>query len=157
LHEDRARAARIAEEVIAAFPAIFQRYHIAGMRSKLGLYTEEDGDVAPMTDLLTCLHRCNLDYTVTFRSLDADMAADAPLFNDAKCTAWYRRWKERLARQPQSIEDSSRLTDEHETATLEGTAQPAIGADNPRRCAERPLAALLAVGACSSMARSADE
>jgi uncharacterized protein YdiU (UPF0061 family) len=109
LHEDRAQATRIAGEAITSFPALFQRYHIAGMRAKLGLCTEEDDDVALITDLLTCLHRCNLDYTVTFRSLDADMAADDPFFNDAECFAWYRRWKERLARQPQSTEESRRL------------------------------------------------
>lgn len=118
LHEDRAEAARIANEAIDSFPALFQRYYIAGMRAKLGLFTEEDDDVALMTDLLTCLHRCNLDYTVTFRSLGAEMAADTPLFHDAQWTAWHRRWKERLARQPQSTGESSRLMRAHNPAVI---------------------------------------
>jgi uncharacterized protein YdiU (UPF0061 family) len=118
LHEDRAQATRIANEAIASFPALFQRCRIAGMRAKLGLCTEEGDDVALVTDFLACLQRCNLDYTATFRSLAADMAADAPLFNDAECTAWFRRWKERLGHQPQSSEESRRLMRTHNPAVI---------------------------------------
>jgi uncharacterized protein YdiU (UPF0061 family) len=109
LHDEQDQAVRIAEEAIASFSDLFQRYRIAGMRAKLGLFTEEDEDAALMTDLLTCLHRCRADYTVTFRSLAAEMSADDPLSLDAEFAAWYRRWQERLARQPQSLEESRQL------------------------------------------------
>lgn len=109
LHEERDQALRLAEEAIAAFPAMFQRCRVAGMRAKLGLFTEEDEDTALMTDLLTCLQRCKADYTNAFRALATEQPADNTLSEDLEFAAWHRRWLERLARQPQSPEESRRL------------------------------------------------
>ena len=118
LSEDRDRSVHMAEEALAFFPALFQSRHMAAMRAKLGLYTEEDDDGVLVADFLACLQRRNLDYTLTFRSLDPDMAADDPFVDDGECRAWHRRWKERLARQPQATGESRRLMRAHNPAVI---------------------------------------
>jgi uncharacterized protein YdiU (UPF0061 family) len=118
LHEDQEKALRLAEEAITSFPEIFRRYRFAGMRAKLGLFTEEGDDGALMEALLTCMHQGHADYTNTFRDLAAETLADTPLFRDAAFTEWYRRWQDRLARQPQSAEASRALMRVHNPAFI---------------------------------------
>ncbi len=118
LHEDQEKALRLAEEAITSFPEIFRRYRFSGMRAKLGLFTEEGDDGALMEDLLTCMHQGHADYTNTFRDLAAETLTDTPLFRDAAFTEWYRRWQDRLARQPQSAEASRTLMRAHNPAFI---------------------------------------
>jgi len=118
LHEDQEQAIRLAQEAITSFPELFRRYRISGMLAKLGLFTEEGDDSALMTDLLTCLQLSRADYTNTLRDLAAEPLPDAPLFRDAAFLAWYRRWQDRLARQPQSIEASRTLMRAHNPAVI---------------------------------------
>jgi uncharacterized protein YdiU (UPF0061 family) len=118
LHEEQEKAIRLAEEAITSFPEIFRRYRFSGMRAKLGLFTEDGDDGALMEDLLTCMHQGHADYTNTFRDLVAETLADAPLFRSAAFTEWYRRWQDRLARQPQSAEASRALMRAHNPAFI---------------------------------------
>jgi uncharacterized protein YdiU (UPF0061 family) len=108
---DPERAAALAQEVIAEFPAWYQRDWMAGMRSKLGLTVEEDGDAELVRGLLEAMHANQADYTLTFRRLCA-AAAQAPeedgpqgLFADPGAyERWAQAWRARLAREPQSPE-----------------------------------------------------
>ncbi len=45
LDPDQEKAVAVATEVLDEFPALFERYWLAGMRKKLGLQTDEAGDV----------------------------------------------------------------------------------------------------------------
>ena len=109
LHENQDEAVLLAGEAITSYSEIFSRYWFSGMRAKLGLITEEDDDIALIKDLLTFMQQNRSDYTNTFRDLAAAILVDAPLFPDAVFVKWYRRWKDRLARQPQSAEASRTL------------------------------------------------
>jgi len=109
LHPDEKEAVAIAQEAIAAFPGMFQTRRLAGMRAKLGLFNEEEGDTALMSDFLACLQRLGADYTNSFRALGAETPPDSPLFRDQGFTDWRQRWQERLGRQPQTGEESRRL------------------------------------------------
>jgi uncharacterized protein YdiU (UPF0061 family) len=118
LHEDQEKTILLAQEAISSFPEIFRRYHISGLRAKLGLFTEEGEDITLMKDLLTCMHQSHADYTKTFRDLGALSLPDAPLYHDAAFTEWYQRWQDRLARQPQSAEESRTLMLAHNPAVI---------------------------------------
>ena len=51
------------------FPDLFEQHWLDGMRAKLGLFTQEDGDKALVDDLLAWMQRRSADFTNTFRSL----------------------------------------------------------------------------------------
>src|SRR4051795_12640950 len=66
---DADRAVERATAALDRFPALFEQHWLDGMRAKLGLFTEEDGDKALADDLLAWMQRRSADFTNTFRSL----------------------------------------------------------------------------------------
>jgi len=118
LHENQGKAIQLAEDAITSFPEIFRRYRLPGMRSKLGLFTEESDDNALMEALLTYMQQSRADYINTFRDLAAETPADAPLFRDVAFMEWYQRWQDRLARQPQTAEATRTLMRAHNPAVI---------------------------------------
>jgi uncharacterized protein YdiU (UPF0061 family) len=113
---DSGRAVESASEVIAAFPERFERHWLAGMRAKLGLFTEEAGDLELSRNWLDVMHRNECDYTLAFRRLcDAANGDRARGGNDPQLRALFARpgefdeWAQglrmRWAREPQGAAD----------------------------------------------------
>ena len=102
-------SARVALE---AFAPQYEAAHLAGLRSKLGLFTERGGDVAMAQDLLERMALNRADFTLTFRRL-CDAAAGAEgdaevrtLFADpAAYDMWAAAWRQRLGQEPVSSEE----------------------------------------------------
>ena len=69
------RAVDLANEAISAFASRFQEHWLAGMRDKLGISGNEDGDLELIRALLQAMHENAADFTLTFRRL-CDAAAD---------------------------------------------------------------------------------
>ena len=103
LDDDTDKALAIANETLAAFQGRYGAALMAGMRRKLGLFTEDEGDGALAQDLLNAMAETGADFTRTFRALDPESDDKVrPLFAEpAKYDAWAARWRERLAREPQ--------------------------------------------------------
>jgi uncharacterized protein YdiU (UPF0061 family) len=98
------RAIELANEAISAFTSRFQHHWLAGMRAKLGLSSNDEGDLELAHALLQAMHENVADFTLTFRRLcdaAADERADADvraLFADpAAYDGWASRWRSRLA------------------------------------------------------------
>jgi uncharacterized protein YdiU (UPF0061 family) len=96
-----------ANEALAAFPGAFDAFHLAGMRRKLGLFTEREGDAALADDLLQRMSANRADFTLAFRKLCN--AADGPegdsevrtLFTDPRAyDSWAAAWRRRLEQEP---------------------------------------------------------
>jgi serine/tyrosine/threonine adenylyltransferase len=95
---------------VEAFMASFRRHWLAGMRAKLGLPGEEQGDAELVQDLLDAMQAGGLDYTLTFRRLcdaaeaEADDGAggDAILPGLEPLSEWQRSWRARLAQDARS-------------------------------------------------------
>jgi len=102
LDPDETKAIEVAKESLALFPSLFQRYWLAGMRAKLGLFTEETSDLALFESLLDAMNRNRSDYTNTFRGLDPERVWST----DA---AWHAEWGARLRRQEKALDDARRL------------------------------------------------
>jgi len=100
LHEVEKKAIEIANESIASFQTRFKRHWHAGMRSKLGLLTEENDDATLIESLLEWMQQTRADFTNTFRTLCH--ASSATLSQDPNYHDWHLRWQDRLRRQPQS-------------------------------------------------------
>jgi uncharacterized protein YdiU (UPF0061 family) len=98
------RAVELANEAISALASRFQEHWLAGMRDKLGLSSNEEGDLELSQALLGAMHENAADFTLTFRRLGdatADEKADAnvrALFaNPTAYDSWASRWRSRLA------------------------------------------------------------
>jgi uncharacterized protein YdiU (UPF0061 family) len=102
LHPDTEPAVERANAALERFAQLFETCWLAGMRGKLGLFTEEPEDRSLADDLLTWMHRESADFTNMFRSLSAPATIEAAGGLDPTFGAWRGRWQARRARQPQS-------------------------------------------------------
>ncbi len=107
LADDTDKAVALATEALAAFAPRFESAVQSGLRRKLGLATEQPGDVALAQDLLHVMAANQADFTNTFRRMgDAaeGPAGDGPvrrLFADPVAfDTWAARWHQRLAEEP---------------------------------------------------------
>jgi len=104
-----------ATEALGTFNSHFQASYLAGLRRKLGLLTERDGDVQLAQDLFERMSANHADYTLTFRRL-SDAAAGPEhnsrvraLFADPNAyDTWAAVWRQRL--QAEDISGSERST-----------------------------------------------
>jgi serine/tyrosine/threonine adenylyltransferase len=80
------------------------------LRSKLGLFTERDGDQLLAQALLDTMAAAGADFTLTFRRLseaagNGDISDVCALFEEPTAfDEWAVRWRARLAEEPQSAE-----------------------------------------------------
>jgi len=107
LGDDADAAAADAVQALDAFGSAFERAYQAGLRRKLGLFTERPGDAALAEDLLQAMAANGADFTLTFRGLSeaaTDEGGDADvrsLFADPGAyDAWAQRWRQRLREEP---------------------------------------------------------
>ena len=105
----REPAVERANAAIERFAQLFETHWLAGMRGKLGLFTEENEDRSLADDLLAWMHRASADFTNTFRSLSAPDTVETTGGVNATFAGWRMRWQARRARQPQSEADSVAL------------------------------------------------
>jgi len=104
-----------AYEALATFAPQFDAARLDGLRRKLGLLTEQDGDEALTQDLLDRMAANHADFTLTFRRL-CDAAAEPhgdagvrSLFADpAAFDSWAAEWRRRLEAEPLSGEARAR-------------------------------------------------
>jgi serine/tyrosine/threonine adenylyltransferase len=107
LDPDEEKAIELANGAIMGFWEPFQARYIAGMREKLGLASEEEGDLELAKGLLDAMQAGRADFSLTFRRLAAAAASGAAegevqeLFAEpGAITNWLPQWRARLARDP---------------------------------------------------------
>ena len=106
----RDAAVASAQGALEGFAALYEAARLAGLRGKLGLMTECEGDSALSEGLLDAMEGGRTDFTLTFRRLcDAAAGEDAGvrvLFADPGAfDAWAVRWRRRLAEEDVSPEE----------------------------------------------------
>src|SRR4051812_2508445 len=94
---------------IGRFDDLYQKAYLIGLRQKLGLAREMEGDLELRADLLARMAENQADFTLTFRALSEaaadpkrDMDVRALFANPAAFDEWAKRWRERLAREDKS-------------------------------------------------------
>ncbi|WP_066173680.1 protein adenylyltransferase SelO [Bacillus marinisedimentorum] len=103
-HDDQEQAVELAQDELSAYPELYRTSWLAGMRAKLGLFSEEPDDEALIEDLLSLMKKHEADYTNTFVSLTFKRQVDGALSGNLEYTKWHERWHERLERQDESKE-----------------------------------------------------
>jgi uncharacterized protein YdiU (UPF0061 family) len=96
---DTREAIAAATEALNEYPDLFGRHWLGGMRKKLGLRAEEEGDVELVRSLLEWMHTARADFTNTFRDLSSEGPPAGELYQPPAFREWYSRWQERLRRE----------------------------------------------------------
>lgn len=148
IDEEKDKAVTAAEEKLGKFPERFRSHYTAGLRAKLGLFSEEDGDLELAKEFLDCLKGAQADFTGAFRSLvraaETSELQGALSFGGTPLRAWQAKWMTRLERQQRSRAD---------VVAAMSAANPAVIPRNHR--VEEALAAAVA-GDLSVMHRLLD-
>ena len=98
---DLDRAVALATETVNAFSVRFEERWLAGMRSKLGLTTEQTMDGALVERLLSLMHRDAMDFTQTFKTLETCLVdPDKPM--PPVLNEWLSEWRLRGESEPLS-------------------------------------------------------
>ena len=112
----RERAIELATGAIGEFSQAFEKYWLAGVRRKLGLFLEENADGEMARGLLEAMQQNHADFTLTFRHLcdaaenDAADATVASLFTEPQAyRRWADAWRSRLSREPQHGERAASM------------------------------------------------
>jgi uncharacterized protein YdiU (UPF0061 family) len=99
---DQEKAIAAASEALGEYPALFERYWLAGMRKRLGLQAEEVGDIELIGSLLNWMQKSRADFTNTFRDLSSEELPVGESYRDPDFQAWHSRWRFRLTREGRS-------------------------------------------------------
>ena len=99
LDPDQEKAVAIANEALGEYLRLFERYWLAGMRKKLGLQTDEAGDLELVQSLLNWMQKTKADFTNTFRELSSEEPPTGDQYRDTEFQAWYSQWQLRLSRE----------------------------------------------------------
>jgi serine/tyrosine/threonine adenylyltransferase len=107
LADDETQAIAEAEAVLDGFGDRFQAAYLAGLRAKLGLFSAQAEDLQLAQDFLGLLAASRADFTLAFRRLsEAAGNSDDPvrpmIAKVDEYDVWASRWRERIARDPQS-------------------------------------------------------
>jgi uncharacterized protein YdiU (UPF0061 family) len=113
LAEDTEQGKQAAYDALGAFEPAFDARFNAGLCAKIGLETQQDGDVDLALDLLRRMAEEGADFTLTFRRLAAANGADAghdkavrALFREpASFDEWAQQWRQRLAQETRADAD----------------------------------------------------
>jgi serine/tyrosine/threonine adenylyltransferase len=107
LDEREEAAIAVAEEALTGFGPRFMAAWLGGLRRKVGLATEREGDAALIQDLLKRMAENGADFTLTFRGLcaaaagpEGDAAPRALFADPAAYDAWAGSWRQRLREEP---------------------------------------------------------
>jgi len=109
IDKNKDKAIKIATEIINNFGEIYKKNWLEMMRKKLGLIGEKNNDEKLINDLLSLLHEQKADYTNTFCSLMNEDVQNDKIFNNKEFIDWHQKWKECLAKNNNSTEESLKL------------------------------------------------
>ena len=127
IHEDKDKAVAAVEEKLGKFPERFRAHYTAGLRAKLGLLEEEEGDYDLAREFLDWMKTAEVDFTSSFAALTkaAEIGkVTTPLsFGGAPLCAWHDKWTARLDRQQK---------DRREVVTVMRRANPVVIPRNHR-------------------------
>lgn len=118
LHEEEEKAVELAQAELNRYGDQYQGQWLMKMRAKLGLLTEETDDEALVDRLLHLMHQHRADFTNTFRALTIDQPQETTLHGAAEFDEWYKEWKARLGRQPDSMDASRQIMQQHNPVVI---------------------------------------
>jgi serine/tyrosine/threonine adenylyltransferase len=113
---NKERAIELLTETIECIQPLYESYWLAGMRSKIGLSTEDILDQELIVDLLKLMEAGHADFTLVFRRLSQVLRGDNDavrnLFKEPDAfDAWSERWQKRREKEDVVAETSAQAMD----------------------------------------------
>jgi serine/tyrosine/threonine adenylyltransferase len=113
---DKEKAIEILTDRVERIQPLYEKYWLAGMRSKIGLSSEDPFDQELINDMLEVMEKGHADFTLVFRRLSQTLRGDSEavrqLFEEPGAfDAWAQRWRERLEQDGVATETSAQAMD----------------------------------------------
>ena len=113
---DEDRAIELLSDAILRIQPQYEAHWLAGMRSKIGLSTQETSDRELINDLLVVMEDGHADFTLVFRRLAQTLRGDSntvrQLFDEpSSFDIWAQSWRDRLEREGIAAENSAHAMD----------------------------------------------
>ena len=110
------RAIELLTETIECIQPLYESYWLSGMRSKIGLTTEDILDEELINDLLKIMEAGQADFTLVFRRLSKTLQGDSDavrnLFKEPDAfNGWAVRWQKRLEQEDIVAETTAQAMD----------------------------------------------
>jgi serine/tyrosine/threonine adenylyltransferase len=118
LHDNQEESVKLAQDAVSRFSELYHKNWMAGMRSKLGIFNEEQEDESLFKGLLSIMQKYSADYTNTFLALTFDKISDMDMFDSESFKEWYKLWQERIARQEETKDASHELMKNYNPAII---------------------------------------
>lgn len=118
IHDNQEKSVKLAQAAIDEFNKLYKSAWISGMRSKLGLFNEEQEDEKLFEMLLNLMYKYREDYTNTFIKLTLDKVEETSMYGSHDFDIWHNMWQERLGRQKETKEMSQKLMRETNPAVI---------------------------------------
>lgn len=118
IDENQEDAINLAQETLQQYPQLYYANWLTGMRAKLGLFNEEDQDVALIEEFLSIMQQYQADYTNTFIALTFDKFDESKLFSAKEFKEWHQKWLGRRERQQETTAMSHQLMRDHNPAVV---------------------------------------
>ncbi len=93
------------EDVLTAFPDLYESHYLALMAPKLGLYEVQEADAGLIAEWLQYLNDNGLDYTLSFREL----ASRADALDEARFGSFETKWRQRTGSQGRTADEISAM------------------------------------------------
>ena len=113
LHENMDDALKLAEVSISGYAKEFNSAWISGMRSKLGLFNEEEDDYELAQNLFKWMENAKADFTSTFRDLSYERLSENEIYKSPDFKKWYEVWQQRLLRNSKTTKSALILMRKH--------------------------------------------
>lgn len=118
LDSNKEEAIKMAENSLERYNEIYYYNWYSGMRSKLGIYNEENDDLYLIKELLSIMEVNKADYTNTFLYLTLGDFESMEMFKKEDFKEWYKLWQERLTRQKESLEEVKNLMENNNPTVI---------------------------------------
>ncbi|MEK6264183.1 MAG: YdiU family protein [Clostridium sp.] len=109
LHINQDQAVKLAQNAVSEFTVLYHSNWLTGMRSKLGIFNQEQRDESLIENLLSMMQKYGADYTNTFSALTFDKTPEDPMTHATEFVSWHESWQERLGRQEETKASSHKL------------------------------------------------
>ena len=118
LDDDKDKAIEIANGALDRYNQLYLNNWYLGMRKKLGLFNEEEGDKDLIEGLLSIMLKYKADYTNTFYNLTIGKFTSMDIFYMDEFKTWYTLWNERLSRQEEGKDEVKKLMEENNPTVI---------------------------------------
>lgn len=113
---DKDKAIEILTDSVERIQPLYEKYWLAGMRSKVGLTSEDPLDTELINDLLELMEKGKADFTLVFRRLSQSLRGDSDvvrnLFNEPDAfDVWAKCWRKRLEKDGVAAETCAQAMD----------------------------------------------